>query len=180
MQLRRLIALAMAVTILFVQEQLLTFIPNVQFTTVLLLVFASIFSYREMLALILVYVFLDNLIMSGLNPLIMTPMFLAWFVVLTLYYGPLKQTTNETMLALFGIVIGVLYGWMFVPFAMLQTGITELWPYIMADLPFQIIMSVSNFVTIIWLYAPLQHRMQQEMMRLDARMTLTGQPISKI
>ena len=168
----------MGVSIVFVQEQILTFIPNVQFTTVLILVFASVFTFREMVVFILVYVLLDNMVMAGLNPLIMTPMFLAWLVILAIYYTLMQRTTNEHVLAFFGLLIAPIYGFMFVPFVMLQTGITELWPYILADFPFQFIMATANFLTILWVFAPLHARLKKEIEYTDNRSTLT-QSVSK-
>jgi energy-coupling factor transport system substrate-specific component len=41
------------------------------------------------------------------------------------------------------------------PFAVMMTGVSPV-AYLVADLPFQIIMALSNFLTILWLYPPLK------------------------
>ncbi|GEM_PF-248469 len=155
MPLRRMIFLAMSVTILFVQEQLLVVLANVQFTMLLIVLFSSVFTLRETLVLIFVYVIVDSLYMGAFNPFYMTPMLLAWSLVPVLHRLVLKRTTDEVKLAIFGCLYGFIYGWIFIPFVMIQTGIDRFWPYLLADLPFEIIMAVSNTVTILWLYAPL-------------------------
>jgi len=170
MPLKRLIFLAMSVTIIFVQEQALMFIPNVQFTTLLIVLFASVFTFKESLMMIFAYVILDNLYMGTFNPLFMTPMFLGWSMIPFLYHTLLKETTNEIKLAIFGVFFSVLYGMAFVPFNMLQTGIHNVIPYIIADLPFMLIMAVSNFFTILWLYQPLYKVVSKELELLNLQL----------
>jgi len=167
MQLRRLIFLAMSVTIIFVQEQALMFIPNVQFTVLLIVLFVSVFTLRESLAMIFVYVLLDNLYMGTFNPFYMIPMFTGWAMIPVFYHTILRGTKNEVKLAVFGIFFASIYGFMFVPFNMIQTGIYNPVPYILADLPFQLVMAVSNFFTILWLYQPLYKVVSKELEQLE-------------
>ncbi len=165
--LRRTIVLAMSVTILFVQEQLLTFIPNVQFTTLLIVLFASLYTLRENILIIFVHVILDSLYMGAFNPLYMTPMFLGWVMIPLLYNTVLGRTKNEVKLAIFGLFMGFVYGWMFIPFVMFQLGISQFWPYLLADIPFEIIMATSNFFTVLWLYQPLYRVLRRELDNLE-------------
>ncbi len=163
MPLKRLIFMAMCITIVFVQEQILTIIPNVQFTTLLLVLYVSLFKWRESVAMIVIYVILDNLYMNSFNPIYTPAMLLAWLTIPLLYYTVLGQTKSEVKLAVFGLLYGFYYGWVFIPFRMVELGITEFWPYLMLDIPFQIIMAVSNFITILWLYKPLYTTLNFEM-----------------
>ena len=155
MPLKRLIFMAMCVSILFVQEQALTLIPNVQFTTLLIVLYASIFNFREVMVMIAIHVVLDNLYMNSFNPIYTPAMLLAWWSIPVFYVTVLRKTKNEMVLAIFGLLYGFYYGWVFIPFRMFEQGITIFWPYLMLDIPFQIIMALSNFVTIYWLYKPL-------------------------
>lgn len=164
MSVKRMVFIAMCTTILFVQELFLTFLPNIQFTVLLLVVYASVFSYRENVAIIFVHVILDNLMMGTLNPFYMIPMFFGWLMIPTLYRVLMRRSKSELKLAFFGILISVLYGWMFIPFNMIQTGIHIFWPYLLADIPFQIFMSISSFITILWLF-PILHRTIDEQLK---------------
>ena len=166
MPLKRLIFMAMCITILFVQEQILTIVPNVQFTTLLIILYVSLFRVRESIAIIVIYVFLDNLYMHSFNPLYTPPMLIAWLSIPLVYHLVLRRTKSELKLAIFGLIFGFYYGWMFIPFRMLEFGVHEFWPYLILDIPFEIIMAFSNFITILWLYKPLYNTLSFEMENL--------------
>ncbi len=165
--LKRMIFIAMAATILFVQEQLLTMLPNVQLTVLLLVLFSSVLTFRETMTVIFVHVILDSLFMGAFYPFYMVPMFIGWSLVPIAYHTVLRRTNNELKLAAFGFVHGFLYGWTFIPFVMIQTGIYQFWPYLMADLLFEIIMGVSSFITILWLFKPLYRIVSRELNKTD-------------
>ncbi len=166
--LRRLIILSMSVTILFVQEQVLTFIPNVQFTTLLIVLYASLFKFKENVMIIFVHVILDSLYMGAFNPFYMTPMFIGWVLIPIIYNTLLHRTKNEVTLAIFALVMGFVYGWVFIPFVMIQLGMNQAWPYFLADLPFEIIMATTNFVTVLWLYQPMYRILSVEIEKLES------------
>lgn len=161
METKRMLMVAMAIAIVFVQEQLLVMIPNVQFTVVLLVVFASIFSFREMTVLILGYVLLDNMYMGGFNLFYMVPMIVAWMLIPISYHTILKRTNNEHYLAIFAFVFGFVYGWMFIPFNMIQYGVTNVIPYLIADIWFEVTMAVVGSITVLYLFKPLHKTLCQ-------------------
>lgn len=151
------ILLAFAISILFVQEQILAFLPNIQLTVVLLIVYSSVFSKKEMFILIFVYVFLDSMYYGGLNPFYMIPMLLGWSLIPIVHHGLLKHTKNEYVLAIFALIFGFVYGWMFIPFHMIQTSIMNPIPYLVGDFLFEVIMGTTGFLTVLWVYKPLLH-----------------------
>jgi len=155
METRKMIMLAFAISILFVQEQILVFLPNIQFTVVLLIVYSSVFSKKEMFVIIFVYVFLDSMYYGGLNPFYFIPMLLAWSLIPIVHHGLLKRTRNEYVLAVFALMFGFVYGWMFIPFHMIQTSIMNPIPYLLSDLLFEVIMGTTGFLTVLWMYGPL-------------------------
>jgi hypothetical protein len=165
--------IAMAVTIVFVQEQLLMFIPNVQLTTLLIILFVTVFTFKESFLMIVVYIFLDNLFLGGLNPFTMGAMFVAWMLIPIIWHTVLRKTKNVQILAFFGFFFGILYGWVFIPFTMIQTEVFELWPYLLADIPFQGIMATTNFLTVLWLYEPLHQVIEKEMPSLGMKQVAT-------
>lgn len=155
METRKLLMVALSIAIIFTQEQLLVFLPNVQLTVLLIILFVSVFSFKESIIMITSYVLLDSLYMGGFNVFYMVPMLFAWYLIPLSYHTVLRKTKSEHKLAIFAMVFGFVYGWMFIPFNMIQMGIPNFWPYLIADLPFELIMATTGFVTVLWMYKPL-------------------------
>lgn len=156
MSVRKMLMIASAVAIIFVQEQALMFIPNVQFTVVLIILFSSVFTLRESITMVLVYVILDSLYMGALSPFTVIPLTIAWMIIPLVYHLVLRKTDNEYTLAVFALLYGFVFGWIFIPFHMIQTGITNPIAYLIADLPFESVMAGTGFLTVIWVYKPLK------------------------
>jgi hypothetical protein len=152
---RKMAIIAMLTAMLLIQEQALSFIPNVQFSTLLIVLFASTFKMRDTLVMIAVYVIIDSLYMGAFNVIYMIPMYLGWALIPLGYHLFFKGKERPYGLAFFGFGLGFLYGLMFMPFAVMLTGVDPI-VYLMADFPFQVVMAVSNFLTILWLYPPLK------------------------
>lgn len=155
METRKLIMIAIAISITFVQEQMLLFLPNIQFTVLLIIVFTSVFSFKESIIFIIGYVILDNMYMGGFNLFYMIPMLFAWSLIPIAYHTILRKTNNEYYLALFAFIFGFIYGWSFIPFNMIQTGINNFYVYLSADIIFEVIMAATGFVTVVWMFKPL-------------------------
>lgn len=100
------------------------------------------------------YVLLDNMFMGTLNYLYFVPMLFAW-LLLALVSRALKNKPFyvQTILA---IVFGFFYGWVYLPARMLEQGIGIFWLYLKMDLPFEIMMAISNFITVLLVYQPLR------------------------
>jgi hypothetical protein len=156
MKTKRLLMIAFAVTITFVQEQMLLFIPQVQLTILLIFVFASIFTYKESFMYITVYVLLDNLYMGGFNPLNVIPMLIMWNTIPYIYHIVLKQTDNEYKIAAAAFAFGFLYSWSFIPGAIIMYGLQGAWQYyILADIPWEIALAVVGYISVLYGYVPL-------------------------
>lgn len=153
---KKLLMIAFAISITFVQEQMLLLLPNVQLTVLLIFLFVSVFTYKESLIYIIGYVLLDNLYMGGFNLFYMIPMLFAWSLIPLAYHTVLKRTTSESKLAVAALLFGFIYGWSFIPFNMIQMGIDNFWVYLSADVTFEIIMAVTGFVTVYYLFKPLR------------------------
>lgn len=161
MSVKKMLMIATAVTIIFVQEQILLIAPNVQLTVLLIILFSTIFSIRESLMMILVYVFLDSMYMGTIDFFYMIPMVIAWSLIPICYHTILRRTNNEYVLAVFAFVFGFVYGWIFIPFRMIQFGVSKVWPYFIADIPFEIIMAVVGFGTVLLAFKPLKSVLNQ-------------------
>ena len=111
--------------------------------------------------MIFVYVFLDSMYMGTMDLFYMVPMMIGWSIIPVVHHTLLRNTNNEYILAVFALSFGFMYGWVFIPFRMFQFGISEVWPYFIADLPFEIIMAVVGFGTVLLAFKPLKRVLDQ-------------------
>ena len=155
METKKMSMISLSIAILFTQEQLLMFLPNIQLTVLLIILFTSVYTFKESIIMVTAYVLLDSLFMGGFNVFYMVPMLLAWYLIPLSYHTLLRKTKSELKLALFALIFGFIYGWMFIPFNMIQTGIPNFVPYLIADIPFELIMATTGFLTVLWIYQPL-------------------------
>jgi hypothetical protein len=144
----------MLLAILFVQEQFLILIPQFQFTVVLIMVYAFIFPYRILVPMIVAYVLLDNMYMSSLNLLYFIPMLFGWLLLAVVS----RMIRNKPFYSqvILAVIFGFVYGWLYLPARMIEQGIHIFWPYLIADLPFEIMMAASNLITVLLVYEPLK------------------------
>lgn len=149
---REIVLISAAIAILFVQEQVLTFLPNIQFTTLLIFVYSRVFKLKLTAIIITVHVLFDNLYMGSLGmPNIVIPMFLGWMIIPILLNTVFKKVSNVYILGIIGYLFGHIYGLIFVPFQAMVLDI-DIRAYLIADIPFEIIMGVCNYVTIVLLF----------------------------
>jgi hypothetical protein len=147
--------LAIATSVLIVQEFALTMLPNIQLTTLLIMVYTSVFGYKNTSLIVTVHVIIDNLIFGSFAMLhIIVPMFIGWQLVVIIFYFIQKRTSNIIIYAVIAYLFGHLYGLVFVPFQGFILNVDML-TYLIADLPFQLIMALTNFIVILWLYQPI-------------------------
>ncbi len=146
---------AILLALLVVQEELLVALPNIQLTVALIILYAYFMPYRILIPLITGYVILDSLYMGSLNFIYFPAMLLAW-----LFLGCLARLLRNKpvyVLVILGGLFGFVYGWFFIPARMIEQGISIFWPYLMADLPFEILMAANNVWTVILVYVPVKY-----------------------
>ncbi|MBQ3252932.1 MAG: hypothetical protein IJA65_00110 [Acholeplasmatales bacterium] len=153
MTIKKLAFLVSLTTILFVQEELLTFIPNIQLTFLLIIVYGSCIGIKDGTLIILVHVLLDNLFMSSFNLHTIIPMFIGY--ELTLVCGYVLRNKNEFIISLVGALCSFIYCILFLITNIIVFDINPL-EYFIADLPFEIILMVCTIVTVLFLYKPIK------------------------
>ncbi len=145
--------IAVLSTILFIQEQLLTFIPNVQFTFLLLILFSRKLGFYKSTIIVIIHVLLDNIIMGSLS-IVFTPfMFLGLFLIPLFMNTLFKKINNSIFLAIISVLFSFLYCWIFIIPNYLFYKINPL-VYLISDISFEIIFAFWNFFSIFILYAP--------------------------
>ncbi|MFA5692658.1 MAG: hypothetical protein WC907_03490, partial [Acholeplasmataceae bacterium] len=102
---------------------------------------------------VIVYNFLSPL--GALMPAYLPFVIIAWLIIPITLKTVLKGLNSSLSLALFGLVFGFIYGWILVIPAVFITK-SPFIPYLIADIPFEIIMALSNFLSIYFLYDRLK------------------------
>lgn len=149
---KELTILAFMSVILFVQEELLTFIPNVQFTFLLMAVYTSVFGLKRSMMIVLVHVILDNLVMGSMMPIVVIPMLIGYIIYVSLIY--LVRNKNLFIIVLTASLGSLIYCYSFLVANSLFLDI-NMYAYFIADIPFEILLILSTILTITCLYNPL-------------------------
>lgn len=140
--------------ILFIQEELLSFLPNVQLTVFLLVLYAKKLGFIRTFAIILIHVALDNLVMGSFNLVYVPAMLIGWTFVplLVMIFG--RKTENPLLLGIIGASGSFLYSWSFILPNYIIYHIDPL-VYLAADILFEVILAACGFVSVLVLYKPM-------------------------
>lgn len=140
-------------TLLFLQEQLLTFIPNFQLTVFLLVIFSKSLGLVRTLLIVLIHTILDNIFMSSFSFLYFPFMLIGWSIIPIVLCTIFKKVEKPYQLAIIGAVCSFIYCWLFIIPQALLTDV-DIIHYIVVDIPWEIILAISSFLSILWLYKP--------------------------
>ncbi len=146
MTLCKLIFITLFTSIIFITEFALAFIPNVNFTFILFAVLFQKIDIKYHTPFIALYIFLQGLVW-GVG-LYLIPMFIAFvgYGIVTHLSKHLDKTTQAFIIGGYAIV----YSASFIPVNVFILGL-PLWGYIIADIPFTIILIVNNFLLALWI-----------------------------
>ena len=152
---RELCIMALLTVILFAQEQLMNFLPNINFTILLMVLYAKVFGFAKSSMMITVYLILDATFMASLSPIWTTGQWVAWMVIPLLVCTVFKKTEDSLKLAFAGALFAFLYCWiMILPTMWVLHKPFKL--YLIADIPFELLLAASSFLGILLLYEPLR------------------------
>ena len=149
---KNLTLIAIFSAIIITLEYALSFLPNIQLTFFLLILFSKVLGLKRTSLIILIYVLIDNLLMGGIS--LYTP-----FIILSLLIIPLsletifKKVESPIVLAFLSIVYSLIYSWIYIIPTMLLTNINFI-DYLTADFIFEVILASSTFLSVLWLYSP--------------------------
>lgn len=159
MTIKKLCYLVVMTTILFVQEELLTIIPSVQLTFFLIMIYGATIGIGYGSLIVITHVLLDNLFMSSFTFATIIPMLIGYEI--TLIFGYLLRGKNEFLNGGVNALCAIIYSALFIP---MNVIIYEVNPtaYIIADIPFVLIMMTCNFLCAIFLYKPIYKLLYDE------------------
>ena len=78
----KVVVTAILTAIIFVQEEALSFIPNVQLTVLFLVLYGAYCGPKWGTAIVLMHVLLDNLFVGSMTLYVILPMFIGWEAIL--------------------------------------------------------------------------------------------------
>lgn len=159
MSIKQITIIASMATILFVQEQLLTFIPNVQLTFLLISLYTVVFGFKKTSLIIFIHILLDNIVMGSFNPIVMLPMYIGYELCSLLVHSVRKKNTVIiTIMASIGSIIYCL-AFMIANAFFLNIDILA---YYVADIPFEIILVISTILSVMYLFRPLEKILRKQ------------------
>lgn len=149
------VLIAMFSTILFVLEQILMFLPNIQLTVFLIMFYSKKLGFLKTSIIVFIYVLLDNIFMASLG-LFYTPfMLIGWMLIPVLLCTLFNKVESVIWLSCLGILFSLLYSWvMIIPNIIINK--VDIIVYLINDIPFEILLSVSSFISVLWLYKPCE------------------------
>ena len=162
MRVKDITLMALLTAILFVQEQAFTLLPNIQLTVMLLVLYSKVLGLKKTTFIILVHTLLDNLVMGSFNLYFIAFMLAGWLLIPLLLTTVFKKVESTIALAFLGILFSFLYSWVMAPASLIiQDALTLplLIAYLQIDIWWEILLAMSSFLTILWLYEPLHHVM---------------------
>ena len=119
----------------------------------LILLYSKVFGLTKTLIIVLLHTILDNLIMGSFNIYYFPFMFIGWMIIPIIVCLFFKKVDNAIVLAIIGTVCSFVYSWLFAIGQVLLTDVSLL-VYLASDFTFEIILAISSFLSILWLYKP--------------------------
>lgn len=150
---KNLVLISVFSAIIFALEQALIFLPNITLTVFLIILFSKCLDLKKSLLVILIYVLLDNLFMGTMNPIFLVFIFLGWSIIPITLHTIFKNINHTIILACLSLVYSLLYCLSYVIPTVLIYHIDPV-VYLMNDVVFEIILMISSFVSVLWLYEP--------------------------
>ncbi|MCL2522388.1 MAG: hypothetical protein FWE36_05975 [Erysipelotrichales bacterium] len=150
--LRELTLMAFFAGLMLALKYLLIFLPNVQVISLLIILAFKVFGFKKTAMIVLVYVTVDSLILS-MN-LYYFVLLVGWLLLPLLLL--VIKSDSELVLAIVGAVHAVFYCLLFAVFNVFLIMEIDFRTYIILDIPYMLILMVSAFVSVYWLYRPLK------------------------
>ena len=159
MDIKKLCYIVVLTTILFTQEEILTFIPSIQLTFFLIILYGAVLGIKYASLIVLIHVLLDNLYMSSFTIFTIGPMLIGYFICLA--GGYLLRNKNEYIIAVFSGICALIYSALFIPINTFVYHVDVI-AYMISDIPFVLTMVSCNVISVIFLYKPMYKLLNKE------------------
>ncbi len=150
--------MAMLTVILFLQEQLLAFLPNIQLTVFLILLYAKCLGTGRSMLIVTAYLLLDAVFNGAVNPIFVAAQLIGWLSIPLL--ARLVKTEDSIRLAFLALLGALLYSWVMLVPGMLVFHLSFK-AYFLADLLFECLLAGSSFLSTLLLYDPMSRLLRR-------------------
>ncbi len=147
--------IALLTIVLFVQEELLTFLPNIQLTIFLMILYSKVLGFKKTFLIIVIYLLLDCIVMGALNPIFMIFQLLGWEVIPALMCTIFKKIDSNIILAVLAMLFSFIYSWTMILPGCIITNLSFN-EYLVADILFEFLLALSSFLSTLVLYKPFK------------------------
>ena len=158
LSIKDIVVIATCISIVFVQEQLLSILPNIQLTILLLVLYSKKLGLIKTVIIVIIHSFLDCLVTGSLNLYYFPFMLMGWLLIPVIINLFFRKTESVITLSIMGIVFALLYSWVYIiPNVLIPNESISnvgLINYLAADILFEILLAGSSFLSILWLYNP--------------------------
>lgn len=149
MKIKNLVIDALLAATIIVLKEALTFLPNIEVVTLLIMIITMTFNLSDALLVTSVYVITETILYGlGIHTI---PYVFVWFLIVFITYALRKSIGNYLKAAVLSFVFGLLFDLLFsIPFFMLSvnTGIS----YLLNGVVFSAVHALGNFILMVLLY----------------------------
>lgn len=147
------VLIAILSSVLFVQEQVLSFLPNFQLTIFLLVLFSKKLGMLRTIIIVIIHVILDNIVMGSMSLYYTPTMLVGWLIIPITLNTIFKKIDTNINLAFLGILYSLIYSWLYLIPSSILTNVSPI-AYLLGDILFEVILAMSSFISILLLYNP--------------------------
>jgi len=152
--------MALFTCVMFGLEEAMSFLPNIQLTVFLMILYSKTFGLGKTSIMVCLYCLLDSLFMGAINPIYTTFLLLGWLIIPLVTCTLFKKTENNIVLAFVAMLYAFLFSWiMIIPSCIIMK--VGFWTYFVADMPFELLLALSSFLSTLLLYNVLKKLMDK-------------------
>ena len=148
-----LVLIALLTAIIFIQELLLSILPNIQLTFFLFVLYSKKIGFSKTSIIVLIYVLLDNIFSLSMSLLFMPFMFIGLMMIPLLLNTIFKKVSSNLNLALLGIMFSFIYSFINIIPGCIMFDMTFK-EYLIGDITWELILVINSYLTILILYNP--------------------------
>ena len=143
---------ALLIAILIVLKEALSFIPNIEVVTLLLIIFSMTMKLEDLSIIVFSFATIQNLL-YGFN-IYSVSYYFAWFIIVFVTYYLKNILTDEYRVAFISLIFGLLFD---IPFSIpyFLSGFSAGIAYLLSGLVFSLVHGIGNFIIALILYRPL-------------------------
>ena len=151
---KKIVTLSFMTAVLFSQQLLLFALPNIQFSFLLVVVYAKAFGTKETMTITFLHVVANTILYGGFMYVLAPFMILGYWSVIAIVNLALRRQKNSIILATGSFIGSLTYSWILAIPSIFIFDIN--WKvYMMADIPWELVLGLTSFITVLLLFDPL-------------------------